>query len=563
MNTNSVFHINNNDAGIVPLSSAMTREYQVAASSFSLNSASFQVDLAPEQILDREVMVWLDEIRFRVTSGANNVDVNYESLRNFVYRAFPVNSCLKNLNVQLNNSSISVEPQLWINALNQFNSDEYLESLPTPCFPNTSSNFVNMVSAQNQDPKSPCNGKSKWSRSSLPIKIRQITAKGAGNPQIIEVKVGPIIEPLYHPFFNQSLHAEGLKQIKSLRVDMTFNSGFPLPLLEGSADVLIKDTAGNACTISTAPKFGSIDPETTFSTSTMKLLLRSYIPPVKIPPVVSHNYREFIVKPLTCSMTNSSTTTVSNSITLPAPPAQLMFFCRSLSDHSTYTTTDALAGITAFTLNTPKNTGLLSGASQAQLHDISVRNGLNQSYPEFSQWRGSCLMLDLGKGDIPGYIPNSLGQQFAFDYSITTNPYTTVPGVASSTAGTGLIVDANGVPSGTCATLTWTIYCIAIYDRKFTCDGSSCYLSGGYSPESLQKALGSMEKLDVSMDDRGSGIMSGGSFRSFLRGLKRPLGAVLKVGSALVPNPAAKVAMQAVGSALGAGHVGQGNLLRG
>lgn len=566
VHTNGAFHTNELSSAVpMPMSSANTRDLQISASAFSTNSASFSVDFSDEQVVDREVLLCLDGIKVRFTAGTDNRDVNYDTIRNFIFKAWPLASCMKNLTVQINNSSLSVEPQLWQNALNSFNSDDYLEGVQAPCFPNTNSSFVNMVRTGLYDPRCPTNNKSRWGRANFPIKIQEITAKGANTKQTIEVTFPfPIAEPLCHPFFNQSLKVEGLKRVKSMRVDVVWVSNLANALFEAGASIEVRDTAGAVCTVDA--NYPSIDT----SVSNLKLLMKTYIPSTKVPPVVSHPYREIIVKPLTFTMANS-TDVVSGSISLPAPPSQLMFFCRPTADNAGYTSVDRLAQITKFTLNTPKNSGLYSGSTVNQLFEISKRNGLNST---LAQWfsRGSVLMLDIGRGDVPSYWANSLGENFTFDYSATVNPFSTVKSATVPLAAT----EANGILGYTFniagaltadveLATTYTMYCIAIYDRQFVTDGASCVLTGGYMKDQMLKAIQSMDKVhDVDLPD-GAGILSGGSFKSFWNTVRKPLGVALKVGSSIVPNPIAGKIMATTGSVLGAGQGGSGGgaLLRG
>lgn len=93
----------------------------------------------------------------------------------------------------------------------------------------------------------------------------------------------------------------------------------------------------------------------------------------------------------------ASTTAISNTIVLNSIPRRVYIYFRQQNLDQDYTTSDVFGSISAVTINWNNNAGLLSAASAQQLHQISVKNGCDISWPEWNQFCGSVLALDWGK----------------------------------------------------------------------------------------------------------------------------------------------------------------------
>jgi hypothetical protein len=87
---------------------------------------------------------------------------------------------------------------------------------------------------------------------------------------------------------------------------------------------------------------------------------------------------------------------VSDSIKLSQIPRKMFLFVRRSRQTTNFTTSDAFAGIKRASVLWNNESGLLSNATQQDLHEISRRNGCNLSWPQFSKYRGSVLCIEFG-----------------------------------------------------------------------------------------------------------------------------------------------------------------------
>ena len=105
----------------------------------------------------------------------------------------------------------------------------------------------------------------------------------------------------------------------------------------------------------------------------------------------------------------------SNAIRLSQVPKSVMLFCRRQKQTATFDTPDSFLAIKRVSVNWNNETNLLSGASQQSLYDMSVRNGCNLSFQQFSKKRGSPLMLSFGR-DI--MLPSGLAAGVAGSFTL-------------------------------------------------------------------------------------------------------------------------------------------------
>jgi len=97
----------------------------------------------------------------------------------------------------------------------------------------------------------------------------------------------------------------------------------------------------------------------------------------------------------------------ATTITLNHIPQRLYIFARKRKNTLTVADSDVFAGITNLSLQVGNSPVKLSGATQHQLHKISVNNGLEMSFTQFSRQVGSVICLDFVKdlGLDPGTAP--------------------------------------------------------------------------------------------------------------------------------------------------------------
>jgi len=147
-----------------------------------------------------------------------------------------------------------------------------------------------------------------------------------------------------------------------------------------------------------------------------------------IPAVQTLSYvkpREYI-RQLSVLPAGDSRREFSDSIRLSQVPRYMMLFARRSEATSTFDKPDSFLKINSVRVNWNNESALLSGASTQDLYEISRRNGCNLSWPQWSQHRGSVLMVEFGKdiglpsGMAPG-VQGSLTCQVDVEFENVSN----------------------------------------------------------------------------------------------------------------------------------------------
>jgi hypothetical protein len=95
-----------------------------------------------------------------------------------------------------------------------------------------------------------------------------------------------------------------------------------------------------------------------------------------------------------------STTIIANSIQLKSIPRKLYIFARQQNSDLDESSTDTFAVINNMNITFNTRNGILASATAYDLYNISVRNGLEMSWSQFSLYCGSVVCLEAGM-DIP------------------------------------------------------------------------------------------------------------------------------------------------------------------
>ena len=215
-------------------------------------------------------------------------------------------------------------------------------------------------------------------------------------------------------------------------------------------------------------------------------LLMNYlsIPPTlgdKIEPRNVVNYNNYISLPgnLTGSLAaGQSKAFPSSTFTLGQVPSKMLIYAKKVSP-TTYDS-NSFAVISGITINFTNKTGSLSGATAAQLYNLSVKNGLQMNFYEFGgvgvssnngvptvvPTIGSILVIDpsIDLGMDAQYTNMSQGQ-FSINFTITLQNQTTTASdymIYILNVNSGIFVTENGISTASLALLT----CDQVLDTK-------------------------------------------------------------------------------------------------
>ena len=254
------------------------------------------------------------------------------------------------------------------------------------------------------------------------------------------------------------------------------------------------------------------------------LLYRVYVPTVQVPMVLSIPYMEPVIyrEPIPqfgagLARTQSITT---RTYQVAQVPHKILLYARPRGQFADDLSPEAFLTIDKIQFRTSGDSGGLANATNAQLFQISQRNGLNMQYQKFRRDVGSIVVLDLEKGDIGGFVPGTR-ESFNFDISVTfTNNLHTRP-VATHV----FEDDAATVP----VLRNFDFYIVCQMDSKMILDGTNCTLVNGENQELVKQVLAERPVSMVGDSMTGRGMMVGGSWKGFTRFLGKAISGVSDV----------------------------------
>jgi|SRR5581483_4609938 len=415
-------------------------QYQVPATSFSTSQISWTiVPPSKSSILDRKIlMAWNVHLELTgTTSYLQPPDVplatNLLFDGNWSFRAHPIQRMISSLAVAINGNTVSMEPYIVIDAMERVHDPIQFELGYNSVGPNFTDKYANYSdgAVSNNDPL----GAYYDSAPSDPRGAYNVTVSD-NSPTGAKIDA-TIYEYIMLPPLISGSDADGnIREHGGLTHLDTFT--ISATLINQQARILsISDptfTLGFGTTLTNA----------VLSFNTSPMILATWITPrltEPIPPSITYPY--FQINRYTQSAGNlsrlgggSDTGTFSSQvISLNSIPLKMYIYCKrsqgfTLGTPSTASgLTDTFCAINSVSLSFNNISGLLSGASQMQLYQMSVDNGLNMSWNQFSGITqrvaaindedstrygtvGSVLVIDpsrdLGLKD--GESPGSLGQ---------------------------------------------------------------------------------------------------------------------------------------------------------
>ena len=195
-----------------------------------------------------------------------------------------------------------------------------------------------------------------------------------------------VTEPLFlSPFQQYQDMDEGFINVNSLRVSLRFKSALDRVLSHA---------------------FSSNLPQPTTVTTTFYRrpeLLVNYITPSitqQLPElqVLPYNQMQQYVQNMPAVAPGvGGVSVISDTIRLSVIPEKIYLFCAHKESSKGFKVSDSFLSIEKVNLSWGNQSGLFASATPQQLYRLSRENGLNMSYPGFSNYRGSVVCLRMGK----------------------------------------------------------------------------------------------------------------------------------------------------------------------
>ena len=415
------------------------------------SNINFNVQVpSQETVLSRNALI-STTLQFEITATPRTTGAYTGPGSGFVFNyggidgfgPFPFHQLVNSVQWTINNNTISQNTRDILSTLCRIHDKRFLQRYNgmTPVLFDTYGSYASLTSTTNNNPFLG------WDKMGLdndlaPRGILPITVTGDANyaagdgttPRVIVVSIAVTEPVLLSPFVFAGDEGQGMYGIQN------FNAVYNLSSSANTAVRFGGDLGARYASLPVVVFQGAFSP---------RLLLQFLTPhPSDLLPsrnVVPYYEMPRYISTCTAFTTNQSGTLTSSSLQLNQIPDKIYIICARQMDNRLVSDADAFLTITGISINWNNSSGLLSSATQQDLWRMSVENGINQTWAEFSgkadvsaasatgvtviPTSGSVLCLEFGK-DIElkddYYAPGSLGNfQLQFNLQVTNNlPYT-------------------------------------------------------------------------------------------------------------------------------------------
>jgi hypothetical protein len=394
----------------------------ITATSSSNNSFVFKVTLSEDTIIDRKMYV---QGQFQVTMTGSTADASaLGQLGTFdAPRAFPLAQITDTLTAQINGQNFNINPRDVVNVMSRYGSfdrdtrDKDYSMTPTKL----DESYLYTDPQVAATPRDPLRG-----YGNNPYEVCRGGFAGitqVSNTSNQAVWTVTFCEPLFiSPLYYGKEDAPGLFGVRQLGIQMNFMSNLQR---------VWSHSTGND---GVAPSNRVVQLPLTINMVSMtpQLLMCVLKPKVTHIPKSLLAYPYYQVDRLNAQVTpNPVPAGTAFSVLFPASmlqtiPKRAYIACRISDAAQDCTTTDSYAVITGINVTFNSVSGILSGATQQDLYRMSVENGCNMSWTQWSKKVGAPLCIEFGKdiglGDI--YAPGVSGN-FNFQFTAQfVNPST-------------------------------------------------------------------------------------------------------------------------------------------
>ncbi len=484
----------------------------INSTSYSETSIQFTAPPpSPGVIVSRKIMM---KLPVTITFVGDSGDAGQGLLQSGydAFRAFPISSVMNTMTVSINNTSMSINMSDVIQPLLRYNTGLHIKDRDYSTTPSMMDTYARYESGTNtiRNPLGGYGDAFESARGGFKVTV-------VSNTQFEAVVQADLTELLYlSPFVFGRFNKAGLIGVQNMDFNFTF---------------------GNDLSRMWSHASGA---STTFTSATVAFsqpsLLFKYVTPSQIQPIPrSAVYPYFSVNRYptdsNLSFTPGQTRTLSTqNIQLQSIPRRLYIFARRKNSDQTVNTTDTFFGIQNISVNWNNYSGLLSSASQQDLYKISIKNGCNMT---FSQWSGGPTTTMSGLDiDEVGTVGSVLCLEMGTDIALNE---VEAPGQLGTYQ---LQMDISVQNINLTDTITPSLYVVVVSEGTFTIQNNNAIAQ-----------IGVLSKNDV-LNSAKSGQISynmikdayGGDFLSGMKEFgKKALKGIRQVGK--VVGPAAKAAL--------------------
>lgn len=338
-----------------------------------------------QTIVDRNMKI---RCYFEITT-----DQDLQLGTNDALRQFPISSLCDVLSVQINGENISDNCADKLHAMLCYGNnanDRNSQASTTPTMPDNFKRYSDWgLYGSGKNPLGAyAENSSEDPRGGFPIQVI--------SPRIFRVVLAEniLLSPFLSPFGQQD---EGFVNINQINISYRWKSNL--------SQILSHSSLGNAITSVGVTMYQAPEILTTYLTPD----LTQAVPQLQVLPF--YNSQDYI-KNIGTLVNGAGTRVISDSIRLSQIPRKLYLFVRHQRATSNQNTADSFLKITNLSVLWNNQSGLFSGCSDQDLFEISKRNGLNLTYPQWSKYRGGVMCIEFGKdiGLLDNEAPGCQGQ---------------------------------------------------------------------------------------------------------------------------------------------------------
>ncbi len=419
---------------------------QVISTSYSNSQASFTANPPdPQSVIDRHVKISQPvRVRFRAVpaAGTRVFQSGYAA-----FRAMPLHSIMDNCQLSINNNKITLQASECVAELMRTHSSarDFEHRSTAPMYPDQSQQYADMVNtnrnplaAYGETPDTP-------SRGAFPMTIVANPLANGANVMEAVIEANLTETLLISPLLFGGDERKGLSRVQNLSLTINWTS----------LDRIWSYVAPAGWTFSSIA-VELLQPSLSFKYITLP-------PSLSVPDVLEYEFDnvEVHVNELGAQQNAGATYSMTSSnLQLNAVPEYLMIYAKKRRGDRTAADADAWQSIQSLDLSWANGSGLFSGASKQDLYDISLRNGVDMSYPE---WAGEAMYNVVGGAE--SYrtgVGSLLLLKFARDIAMAD------PAVSVGTAGTYNLQVRVGLKNTSAAALFPALYIVPIYKGVFT-----------------------------------------------------------------------------------------------
>jgi hypothetical protein len=345
------------------------------------------------------------------TRGTGMFDANRGN--NFAPRQLPLMSCIDVIDLEINGTHISVSPKDYIHALMRYTTPEFRSKFlsGTSHYPDITHNYGEAYAT----PASPFGNATDVGKNGELARGSHTPRSGISVAVPTDVLTYTFTEPLFISPLLVGGEFEGLTNVNQININIRWDSAnlnrlFSIYNPNSVANLAVypdqADATANMLTNANA---------TTALIADAKLYVNYYTPQddIKIPNEVVYQYNQpqLYIKTHTLSVADNanSAVLVGDNIRINQIPQKMFLFFQNPRGERTAETADAHHTIQSINISWNNQTGILSNATQEQLHTINKQNGLDSEYFEYGGQSsgqpkgmrfGVPLCLEFGK-DVP------------------------------------------------------------------------------------------------------------------------------------------------------------------